>query len=93
MNKQMVASELAKIAKGLVATEIKMSDLNPEEKQLINEGALSWGLLALADLWEVGISISKNGKEYAELERKAKEILKNDYQKAKDKGVVFVKKG
>jgi hypothetical protein len=92
MNKQMVASELVKIAKGLVGKEIKMSDLGREEQELIKEGVLGWGLIALSDLWAEGITVSKGGKENPVLEKKAEKILENHYQRAKDKGVVFVRK-
>ena len=92
MNKQMVASELVKIAKGLVGKEIKMSDLGREEQELIKEGVLGWGLIALSDLWAEGITVSKDGKENPVLEKKAEKILENHYQRAKDKGVVFVRK-
>ena len=87
-----VASELVKLAKALTSVDLKMSDLNHEEKRLIDDGALGWGLLALEDLWADGITIAKRGKESPELEKKAKKILEDHYETAKDKGVVFVEK-
>jgi hypothetical protein len=76
----------------MVEKELEMSDLNSEERRIVEGGALGWGLIALSDLWTEGITVSKDGKENSELEKKAENILENHYQRAKDKGVVFVRK-
>lgn len=85
-----VATELVRVASG---SGLDMSDLNVEEKGIVNSGVLGWGLLSLEALWDAGITIAKHGHGNSQLDKHAMDILGDDeFNRAKSKGVVFIKK-